>query len=346
MHVFFRNRLLAPPQDEVRLLHEVRRAYPDLDFYALTREVLARIAGERGIDFATALLYDRVRRSPEHGPFIAGIERLEPDLDRLPRLSGKVLVVPAGFYQEYPELGGDGRLACRIAGEFGLESRVLPLESRGSVRDNAAVIRREMAAEREGPAIVISLSKGSADFRLALAEGGPEFRTVRAWVQICGVVRGSPLVDMKLGGGMWHQAVARGSMACLGVRFGVLRELAHGPGSLLAAPVEVPTGVEVISVVGFPLTSHLTGRTRARHQRLAHLGPNDGTTLLRDAVLEPGLVYPVWGGDHYFRVPEVSRLLYRLFLYLGKAGILPQSGTADPDPTLTPTPILTLLGRE
>ena len=81
-------------------------------------------------------------------------------------------------------------------------------------------------------------------------------------------------------------------------------------------------GLLVINVVGFPLTFHLNGTTRARHKQLAACGPNDGSTLLRDAIVEPGLVYPVWGADHYFRVPQASRLLYQLFPYLARAGYL------------------------
>ncbi|HEX8967652.1 MAG TPA: hypothetical protein VF937_07225, partial [Chloroflexota bacterium] len=87
-----------------------------------------------------------------------------------------------------------------------------------------------------------------------------------------------------------------------------------------------PPGLLVISVVGFPLRAHLAGTPRRRHAELARLGgPNDGATLLRDAMLEPGLVYPVWGADHYFRVPFASEVMYRIFTYLARAGKL----TAD-----------------
>jgi hypothetical protein len=61
---------------------------------------------------------------------------------------------------------------------------------------------------------------------------------------------------------------------------------------------------------------------RRRHQKLAYLGPNDGSTLLRDAIVETGLIYPVWGADHYFQIPEASQILYRLFLYLNRQGVL------------------------
>src|SRR6185437_5755635 len=71
----------ARQANEVRLQHEVAQTYPDLDYVALTKDVLAQISQERGVDFATSLFYDRVQRSPEHGKLRAALESLTPDLD-------------------------------------------------------------------------------------------------------------------------------------------------------------------------------------------------------------------------------------------------------------------------
>src|SRR5687768_2772923 len=138
------------PLNEMRLLHEVRAAEPRLDYAALTRERLAALARERGIDFATALYYDRIRRSPPHGPFIEALEAIEPDLDRLPRLPGKLFVAPAAFYREYPQFGGDGLLARQIGAEFGMETDLLAVPSAGSVVENARAIRRALLDEPDG----------------------------------------------------------------------------------------------------------------------------------------------------------------------------------------------------
>src|SRR4051794_41177044 len=182
----------APPVNEVRLLREGETANPELEYPDLTAGVLARITAERGVDFATALLYSRIRRSREHGPFIRRIDALEPDPQRLPQLPGTLLLVPAGFYREHPETGGDGAFLREIAAEHGLPSQVVPVESGGSVIQNAEVVRRTLQEYGEGEVILVSLSKGGAEARLALAEGGRSARAVRAWVQICGLVRGSP----------------------------------------------------------------------------------------------------------------------------------------------------------
>src|SRR5687767_8311475 len=95
-----KQRRLVRPINETRLLHEAGAARPDLDYTALTREELARLSQSHGVDFPTALFYDRVRRSSEHGPFIEEFDNIRPDLDNLPRLGGKLLVAPAAFYRE------------------------------------------------------------------------------------------------------------------------------------------------------------------------------------------------------------------------------------------------------
>jgi hypothetical protein len=311
--------------NEIRLLHEASTEYPHLTYAKLSSDGLAQIARDRGVDFATALFYDRIRRSQEHGPFITEVEALEPDLCDLPQLTGKVLIAPSAYYREHPELGGDGFLLRQIASDFGLTPKVLPVQSTGSVSENAQCIRHTLATESDDSVVLVSLSKGSADVRVALAEDKRLCQKVRAWVQICGVLRGSPELDTWLDGSWVQRWFLRAYLAYTRASMRLVSEMTHRPGSLLSVPVEAPPGVHVISIVGFPLTSHLTAcGARARHQRMAHLGPNDGLTLLRDAILEPGLVYPVWGADHYFHVPDASRLLYRLFLYLSRIGVLTQ----------------------
>ena len=302
----------------MRLLHEAAEAYPGLTYAGLSPERLVRITAERGVDVATAVLYDRLRRSPEHGPFIARVEALSPQPQALPRLRGSVLVAPAAFFQEFPGSGGDGLLVRDVAGAFGLRTDVLPVSSTGTVTQNAALIREALASEPDGSVLLVSLSKGGADVRLAL-EGAPALAAkLRAWISICGLLRGSPVANELLGQPLWRRLATRLSLAALGGGYGALAELRYGPGTLLGRPFRVPPALPAISVVGFPLSSHLSPTVRQRHQRLAALGPNDGSTPLLDAILPGSLVYPVWSADHYFRVPQGARLLYQLFAYLAQ----------------------------
>ena len=58
----------------------------------VTAEKLQRLAEAQGVDFATALLRDRLLRSPRHGPFIEHIERPDSPARRLRGLATLAIV--------------------------------------------------------------------------------------------------------------------------------------------------------------------------------------------------------------------------------------------------------------
>lgn len=300
------------PEAERRLLEEVRAADAGIEYTDLTRHCLAEITREKGIDWATALLYDRIRRAAWNRDFVERIEAADTD-DFVSDPHPDVLIAPGALYREQPRFGSDGRVVRAAAAELGLRCRVMEVASMGSVTGNAAMIAQSLNREPR-PVIVASLSKGGSDMRIAL-ERQPEIRgKVACWLNICGLIRGTPISDSLLGTRWWQRGLLRGYLAYTRAHADFVRELAAIPGSLLETPMNSETlrGIKVISVVGFPLTTHLVRNSKTRHTRMAHLGPNDGTSLLRDAIIEPGLVYPVWGADHFMRTAEVPRLMRRL----------------------------------
>jgi hypothetical protein len=163
------------PDDERRLLAEVA-AWPEHRCWAeLTQPVLARLTAERGIDFATTLLYDRLRRSEQHGPFI---RRVDEFITRPPLFAKKMdvllAVAPGAYYRELPRAGGDGRLLREQADQFGCRSTVIPTLSMGSVADNGRIISAWLSERRHEKILLASVSKGAADIKAALAR--PEGR--------------------------------------------------------------------------------------------------------------------------------------------------------------------------
>ena len=68
--------------------------------------------------------------------------------------------------------------------------------------------------------------------------------------------------------------------------------------------------------MALPLGCHIQTSLVARYSAISRLGPNDGMVNCRESVIEPGLIYPVWGCDHFFRGPQVVPLLYQFFSWL------------------------------
>ncbi len=303
--------------DDAALLRHASQLHPELDYHALDRETLGELARRHGCDLATCLLYDRVKRNPSLAPFIDDIDAKRREAGSSPQMRGRLLIAPAAFFRELPSFGGRGDVVAEVAKTFGLQTALLPSKSTGSVTENARLIRDALVAETDQPTVVVSLSKGGTDVRLALESCGTELPNLRAWVQIGGIIRGSPVVDGILSSRV-RRTVLRAYLACLRADLSVCRELTWTKNDLLDRPLAIPPSIEVVNVVGFPLARHLRGNTRRRYFEMRHLGPNDGSTLLVDSIVEPGHVYPLWSADHYFRVPEVPELLRALFRYLAE----------------------------
>jgi hypothetical protein len=235
-------------------------------------------------------------------------------------MHGHVLIAPGAFYREHPRYGSDGRLVREAAALAGLTVEMLPVASIGGVRENAAIVRDRLATRRNRPSahaplILVSLSKGGADVRLALEQLGTPPSSLRAWIQVCGLVHGTPVADRAMGS-WWRRSPAAAYLAMRGGRMSLVEELTAGDGTLLSSRATAPPGVLVINVVAFPMRRHTFGITRLRHRFLATRGPNDGLALLRDEIVEPGLTLPVWGTDHYFRVQGIPDVLSRMFRYI------------------------------
>lgn len=300
----------------------------EYNYASLTPAVLAQLTREHGVDFATALWYDRVRNAEPHQAFIQAVEALDADA-ALPPTSARLLLAPAAFWREYPQFGADGAAVLAVARGLGMDAEMIRTPSTGSVSENARVIREALEREEDGSVVLVSLSKGGADVRVALEQDPALARKVRAWINVCGILHGSPLVDEMLDGAWWRRLAVRAFLARWRAGFGLIRELRHAPLPRATAPA----GVFVINVVACPLSIHTAGAITRRHRQLAALGPNDGSTLLTDAIVDGGVVYPVWGADHYFRTPDAPVLIRRILLHLGASGHLPVRSNVESSPS-------------
>jgi hypothetical protein len=287
----------------------------------LNDELLCELSRTKGIDFATATLYQVIRSSEAHGRFGHRInELLQKPPTNYGGLDAALVVAPGAFYREHPETGADGKHLCRIAAELGCRTYAIPTYSIGTAFDNGQVICDWLSRSVEEKIILCSLSKGGADVKMALAtpQARDAFCNVAAWINVGGVTSGSPMATWILGRLILSQ-LYRGLFWWRGQDFRFVREIARRPGSALDFQISVPPHMAVIHVVGFPLASHLRARPTGRwHRRLSRFGPNDGATILADCGSVPGLIFPVWGEDHYLNMrysPET--LLATLLYYLG-----------------------------
>lgn len=294
---------------------------PSLSYDECTHDVLADVARRYGIDAATLAFHDSIRAAPHNRDIVAALDGRSVPLAPSPaRAQAQVLIAPALFYRERPDIGGDGAVVQAAANAAGLHVELLPVASGGTATRNAATIRRLLPASCDRPTVLVSLSKGTADVRLAFESMPSLPRGLTAWVNVSGLTHGTPVID-RLTSRWWSRLALRALLARHRAPFELAREFTAAGRSPLNAPARAPRDLLTVNLIACPLSHHLSTRFgRIRHRQMAHLGPNDGLTLLRDAIVEPGLVYPVLGADHYFRSAEVPRIIARLLAFLESQG--------------------------
>jgi hypothetical protein len=310
---------MMPAEETERALLERAAQWPvPGSWRGLTPQLLRQVAAAEGNDFATALVYDRLLRSPEHGPFIRRIDSGRGAGLSLPA-GATLAIVPGACHVEYPHTGADGARLRAGAEVWGCPVSVVPLPSLGRLADNAAAIATWLDRQPAGPVLLVSLSKGGADVRMALAR--PDltraFRNVRVWINLSGIVFGTPLVGWFLGC-VHRRWFVR--FLCWRHRypFAAVQELDRHADGPLGGEFALPPNLPVIHLVGLPLASHLSSKlSRKTHARLASWGPSDGGgTLLGDICRLPGMIYPVWGADHYMQPrSDVRPLIGQLLGY-------------------------------
>jgi hypothetical protein len=265
------------------------------------------------------LFFDRFQNCPKRSPFVQQINAFRRDSSPAPRLNAKLVIVPGALYIERPDMGGDGRVIREVATTFGMQTSLIPLASFGSVAANAKSICAWLRQHLHEPIILISLSKGSADLKMALTTSDAAlFRNVLAWVNVCGPLNGSRMANWILDSRL-RSWLMRWKFRWQQRDFQFITDLRHGNGAPL--DLECPhCSMRVLNLIGFPLRCHVTTRfSRFCHRTLARWGPNDGTTSLADLHRWPGEIYPAWGMDHYFRPEQESKILVAaLIRYLAR----------------------------
>lgn len=310
-------------ETETALLQRAAECLDHATLESLTVETLRQVTKREGVDFATALLFDRFQKNPRHGKFIRQINSLRRDAAAArAAIHAKVVIVPGALYRERPDMGGDGRLVREVAASRGYETDLIPLESFGSVAGNARLIRHWLGQHCEERIILVSLSKGGADLKMALtAPDAPQlYRNVVAWINVCGPLNGTRMANWILAS-HWRTLFVRAKCRWQRRSFQLITDLVHASDGLLHSPPCLPSPMKMLSLVGFPLRRHMTTPfSRFCHRTLTPSGPNDGTTSLADLTAWPGMIFPAWGMDHYFRPEsEGKKLVAAVLEYLAQA---------------------------
>ena len=214
-----------------------------------------------------------------------------------------VLFMPGWAYESNGHLtGADLRIPRRIVSDAGFESYLVPIPEAGSVAENAAILEAEIRRYGHRKLIVVSASSAGPAVALALGRGGVDTAPVSAWLNIGGVLRGAPIIDHFQG---WTKSWML-KIACWveGWEYGDLKSLSRQESRPRFARLILPPHITVVNYIGIPFSGDVTSFAENFYPILKKLGPNDGLTLITDA-LAPGYTIMAIGSDHFVREDPV-----------------------------------------
>lgn len=288
-----------------------------------TREELARISREMSVDFAALFLAHRLLADPCNRDLNRSFASYLTDknaagADAAPYL---LLFVPAWDYADNGHLSGaDFARPRELATRFGFENHLAPLRPTGSVEENARILaaeidRRALSGKK---LLLVGSSSAGPTIHLALGEfvGVRQRRSIAAWLNIGGLLQGSPIVEHLRSGprrlfvdlGIWWKGWNHDAVASLGA----------GPGRKRFNEIRMDPGILVINYLGIPMSGQVGRYSRDTYPVLKRQGPNDGLTLLADAIAPGSLTLVAIGSDHFFaedpRIDEKTVALMKLMV--------------------------------
>lgn len=233
--------------------------------------------------------------------FLKEKRKLSNDIN-LERKKIFVAIVPGMFYKDNPITGADGAPVRDILNSHNIPNGNIEIDQVGSLEENSELICNFIKGyDRPEYLILYSTSKGGSDFKYALSKCGKEnfILKVRAWLNVAGLLKGTPLMTHR-SDSFIKRFFLRIGTPLYGYRFDSLYELRKAEDSPLANEVKTPPSMYVLNVLGIPMARHISFRGFPNYSELAKYGPNDGLTLLPDAIQCGGDVLPLWANDHYF----------------------------------------------
>lgn len=283
-----------------------------------TRAQLHSLTRQFSTDFAALYFAEAVLAQPHNRRFNVlfreEVERIRAGrISRLPDdAPSRVLYVPGWLYRSDPGTGADLRESRQANTAAGLESVLVEVPESGSIESNAAELAEAIVRHSaQGRLLTLaSASKGGPEVLLALTRLQHEGRThgVRLWINVGGLLQGSPLADF----GMrwpwrWLAWAASGRM---GWNLPSIASMQTEPRRRAFAGRQLPENLLVVNYLGVPMAANITPRAHQGYQRMRRDGPNDGLTLLPDAVLPEGLTLLALGQDHFMinRDPKTEAL--------------------------------------
>lgn len=295
-----------------------------------SRDELRAVSENFSVDFAALFLADHLLNDRCNKELNERFERYlndETGLEAGISSSYQILFVPGWHYVENGHVtGADFAEPRELAARMGFENYLVPLPQTGSVEESANVLAAAIVQHsRSGKKIILAgASSAGPVIHLTLGEllGENELKSISAWLNIGGILQGTPFIDYfeKRPQRWLFNAYVR----LKGFDKQAILSMSTAPSRRRFARLQLAPGIVVINYMGIPLSGQLGQYSKTGYRMLRSDGPNDGLALLSDEIAPGSLTVVALGNDHFFAEdPEIDRktvaLMKLIVTYSGKA---------------------------
>jgi hypothetical protein len=268
------------------------------------RGELKRLSDEFSVDFAALYLADQIAHIPINRRFRIAFDHaydytriaLPQSRVKLPAaaVDYEVLVIPIYLYKRLIGSGADLAAPRAALEKVGLTCHFVETQDDGAVETNADIVAAAIRAHAKSDRrlIILSASKSGPEVALALTKlETAETRHVAAWINVAGVLQGTPLADKHL---FQELEFLVGEVDVAGEESLTTQRSRRRFDSF-----HIPKHVLVINYLGIPVTGTISFWGRRGFNLLRKHGPNDGVSLLSDIIFPGGVTLADLKNDHF-----------------------------------------------
>jgi len=270
------------------------------------RGELKRLSDEFSVDFAALYLADQIAHIPVNRRFRIAFDHaydytrmaLPQNRVQLPAaaVNYEVLVIPIYLYKRLIGSGADLAAPRAALEKVGLTCHFVETQDDGAVEANADIVAGAIRARAKSDRrlIILSASKSGPEVALALTRlETAETRHVAAWINVAGVLQGTPLADKHL---FQELEFLVGEVDVAGEE-----SLTTQRGRRRFDSFHIPKHVLVVNYLGIPVTGTISFWGQRGFNLLRKHGPNDGVSLLSDMIFPGGVTLADLKNDHFMR---------------------------------------------